>query len=132
VRVRIGGEQYAFGVHEVLGVADVADVAPVPGAAAGVLGVSKVRGQILPVVDLGAILGVPGGRQAGRLVITEQQGGRVGFAVDELQDVCELPVPSEGAESPYLEGAALVDGALIGMVDVAAVLASAATVEGAS
>lgn len=131
VRVRIGGEHYAFGVHEVLEVADLADVAPVPGAAAGVLGVSGVRGQILPVVDLGAILGVPGERAPSRLVIAEQHGSRAGFVVDELEDVCELPSPSQAAESPYLEGAALVDGALIGIVDVAAVMGCATTAEGA-
>jgi purine-binding chemotaxis protein CheW len=132
VRVRIGGEHYAFGVHEVLEVADLGEVVPVAGAAAGVLGVTKVRGQILPVVDLGAILAVPGERNSSRLVIAEERGRRVGLVVDELEDVHELPSPSEQVESPYLEGAALVDGALIGMVDVAAVLASASTVESPS
>jgi hypothetical protein len=49
--------------------------------------------------------------------------------VDELQDVGALPEISELSESPCLEGAALVDGALVGVLDVGAVMDSASTLE---
>jgi purine-binding chemotaxis protein CheW len=132
VRVRVGREHYAFGVHEVLEVADLGEVIPVAGAGAAVMGVSKVHGQILPVIDLGAILGASGERDVKRLVVAEQRGRRAGLAVDQLEDVGELPAPSERPESAYLEGAALVGGVLIGMIDVAAVFESASAARGAS
>ena len=125
VRARVGGEHYAFPVADVLEVADLGLVTPLPGASRVVLGVRPFHGEILPVLDLGAILGVPGIRDASRLVVAESGERRVGLAVDEFEDVGELPECAEQSDSRYLDGAALIDGALVGVVNVGAVIASA-------
>ena len=57
VRLRVGGESYAFGVEHVLEVAELGEIAPVPGAPAGVLGVRNLRGQVLPVFELASVFG---------------------------------------------------------------------------
>jgi chemotaxis signal transduction protein len=132
VRVRVGSERYAFPVGEVLEVAEVGDVTAVPGAPGGVVGVRNLRGQILPVIDLGQILGVVGDAGLRSLVVAEHGEYRAGLAVDELEDVGPLPEISEQSESPFLEGAMLVDGSLVGVVNVAAVLASASTLQDAT
>jgi purine-binding chemotaxis protein CheW len=126
----VGSEHYALSVEDVLEVAEIGDVSPVPGAAAGVLGVRNLRGQVLPVIDLAAVLGIPRDGEARRLVVAEQGGRRAGLAVDQLVDVGALPDASEQAESRYVLGAALVDGKLVGVVDVGAVLDAASTLEG--
>ena len=127
VRVRAGGEDYALPVESVREVAELGDVTPVPGAAAAVLGVRNLRGQVLPVADLRALLDLPRPEPARRLVIVEGPAGQAGFAVDDVVGVTPLPALDEPVESPLLEGAAIVDGTLVAGMRVGALLR---TVEG--
>jgi purine-binding chemotaxis protein CheW len=124
VRVRIGGESYALPVEHVLEVGELGEVAPVPGAPDSVLGVRNLRGQVLPVVDLAHILGVAGEGAPQRLVVAEDGLRRAGLAIDDVTDVANLPVPAEEIDSPFLRGAALVDDALVGVIDVPRLLDS--------
>jgi purine-binding chemotaxis protein CheW len=122
VWVRAADEQYALPVADVLEVAELGDVTPVPGADAAVVGVRNLRGQVLPVVDLQTVLGLPRAQAPERIVIVEREGRVAGLAVEMVADVERLPDASEEPESPHLSGASLVDGALVGVVDVGAVL----------
>jgi len=122
VRVRVGGEEYAVPVDDVLEIAEYGEVAPVPGAPAAVIGVCNLRGEVLPVVDLATVFGLTRPAAPERVVVTEQGGLRAGLAVDSVVGVEPLPEAREEADSPYLSGAALADGALVGMVDTASVL----------
>jgi purine-binding chemotaxis protein CheW len=121
VRVRVADEHYALAVEDVLEVAELGDVTPVPGAGAAVLGVRNLRGQVLPVVDLATVFDLPPA-QSERIVIAERGGLRAGLAVDAVAGVEELPEASEEVDSPHLAGAALADGALVGVIDVGSVL----------
>lgn len=131
VRVRVRGEDYALPVDDVLEIADYGEVAPVPGAPESILGVRNLRGQVLPVVDLARVLGLPPGPAAERMVVAESGGRRAGLAVDSVDDVEELGEAGEPAESPHLSGAVLSGGALVGVVEVASVLASIERAPGA-
>jgi purine-binding chemotaxis protein CheW len=126
VRMRVGKEAYALPVEHVIEVAELGDIAPVPGAASTVLGVRNLRGQVLPVFDLAAIFGVAREGGPSRLVVAEHDGRRAGFAVDAVTDVGELPPPTEEGRSEFLRGAALDGGDLVGVVDVARVFATLA------
>jgi purine-binding chemotaxis protein CheW len=119
--MRVANEHYALPVADVLEVAALGEVTPVPGAGAAVLGVRNVRGQVLPVVDLAAVLGLAASSPE-RIVIAEHGGRKAGLAVDSVVGVEELPEASEAIESHHLTGAALVDGVLVGEVDIASVL----------
>jgi purine-binding chemotaxis protein CheW len=127
VRVRAGGEDYALSVDSVLEVSELGDVTPVPGASPEVLGVRNLRGQVIPVIDLATVFGLDGEAERERIVVAEDGERRAALAVETVVDVGTLPAPSEEAESDYLLGAALVDGALVGVVNVGAVLASLAS-----
>jgi chemotaxis signal transduction protein len=81
---------------------------------------------ILPVVDLAAVLRLERGTPPSRLLVAEADELRVGFAVDDVAGVVELPDQIEEPESPVLLGAVLADGALIGIIDVARAIGSAA------
>jgi purine-binding chemotaxis protein CheW len=131
VRVRVGGESYALPVTDVLEVAALGEVAPLPGAPSAILGVRNLRGQILPVVDLANVLGLPAGTSPDRVVVTESGGRRAGLAVEAIDDVDELADADEPAESPYLTGAVLSANELIGVLNVASVLDSIAPVPSA-
>jgi purine-binding chemotaxis protein CheW len=129
VRVRAGEEHYAISVADVLEVAELGDVTAVPGAGAAVRGVRNLRGQVLPILDLAAALDLAPTRDAERIVIVERDGRRAGLAVESVESVASLPDAAEEVGSEHLIGAELVDGALVGVVDVGSVLDA---VEGAS
>ena len=78
----------------------------------------NLRGDLLPVFDLAAVLGLPRSAAPQRLLVAERGGTRAGFAVDEVTDVDELPEADQEADGDLLSGAALVDGALVGVIDV--------------
>ena len=124
VWLRVGAEAYALPVENVLEVAELGNVSPIPGSAPAVLGVRNLRGQVLPVFDLATIFGIGREGQAARLVVAEESGRRAGLAIDEVTDVGPLPDTSEEAESEFLVGAALANEGLIGVVDVARVFAA--------
>jgi purine-binding chemotaxis protein CheW len=129
VRVVAGGEHYALPVTAVLEIAEIGKVTPVPGAPPGVLGVRNLRGQVVPVIDLATMLGLSADAENERIVVTEDDGRRAALAVTGTDDVGELGAPTEEVDSPYLSGAVLVEGALVGIVDVSALLAAVAPVE---
>ncbi len=124
VRIALGAEQYALAIAGVREVRELGDVARVPGAPASVLGVTNVRGEVLPVLALADLLGLAGDVQARRIVVVEDAGRRAGLAVDELVDVAPLAGLPEPAEGPFLEGAVVADGALIGLIDLPGLLDS--------
>jgi purine-binding chemotaxis protein CheW len=129
VRVVAGGEHYALPVTEVLEIAEIGQVTPVPGAPPGVLGVRNLRGQVVPVIDLATMLGLSPDAENERIVVTEDDGRRAALAVTGTADVGELGAATEEVDSPYLSGAVLVEGALVGIVDVSALLTAVAPVE---
>jgi purine-binding chemotaxis protein CheW len=124
VRVCVAGEHYALPVERVLEVADLGTIAAVPGSPPEVLGVRNLRGQVVPVIGLARMLGLSGDEPS-RVVVAESGELRAGLVVDEVLDVAEMPPASEQVESPYLLGAFLIDGELIGALDVDAILTPA-------
>ena len=118
VRLRVASETYAMPVEFVLEVAELGDIAPVPRSRPEMLGVWNLRGQILPVVDLALLLGIPRSAPPRRLLVAEAGGRRAGFAIDDVSGVGELADPAEEAESELLVGATLAEGDLIGVIDV--------------
>lgn len=122
VRVQVRGEVYAVPVEQVLEVAELGEVTPVPGAPANVIGVRNLRGEILPVVDLASVCGLGAGEPA-RILVAEHAGHRVAFAVDEISDVNPLSEAEQETESDLLTGAALEAGSLVGVLDVARIFA---------
>jgi len=117
VRLRVGGEHYALPVDNVLEVADLRELSAVPGAGGAVLGVCNVRGHVLPVFDLARVLAISADA-ALRIVIAEHAGRVAGLAVAEVTDVGELVCEDEETEAPYLSGAVLEEGRLVGIIDV--------------
>ncbi|HET7485224.1 MAG TPA: chemotaxis protein CheW [Solirubrobacterales bacterium] len=126
VRVRVAGEHYALPVDGVLEVAELGDLTPVPGSPPEVMGVRNLRGRVIPVMALATLLGLTA-EEPERIVVAELGTGSAGFAVDAVVDVGELPGASEQVDSPYLTGAVLVDGLLVGILDVDAILSSVAS-----
>jgi chemotaxis signal transduction protein len=121
VHLRVGAERYALPVADVRAIVDMEGLAPVLGMPPSVLGLRALDGALLPVFDLARLLGVAGGAPT-RIVVVET-AGTVGLAVDEVLDVAELPELDGERASERLHGTALLDGVLVGAIDLPAVLA---------
>jgi purine-binding chemotaxis protein CheW len=126
LRIRLGDEHYALGLEHVLEVLELGELTPIPGSAASLLGLHNLRGEILASIDLRAVLGIASDGVPRHLVVVADDVHRAGLAVDELFDLAALPEASATTGSPFLLGGALVEGSLVGVVDVPAVLQSVA------
>jgi len=121
VRVAVGGEHYAIAVERVREVAEIGNVVPVPGAGPNIMGIRHLHGEVLPVVGLTGLLGAPAGAPVRRIVVVEDERRRAGLGVDVVDGVGELPEP-DAAGHPLTRGAVLDRGALVGVLDVHALL----------
>jgi purine-binding chemotaxis protein CheW len=79
-------------------------VEPISDVPSFVKGISIIRGIPTPVVDLGALLGMPNG-VAGRFVTLRVGERQVALSVDSVLGVRELDVSKIGELPPLLQGA---------------------------
>jgi purine-binding chemotaxis protein CheW len=103
VAFAIGDQEFALPIDQVEEVLRLpGDIAVLPGADAAVLGTVAVRGALLPLLSLAALLGLPGGLAGrGRRVVVVRVGQhRVGLQVDAMRAVLQIdetlvdPVPA--------------------------------------
>jgi purine-binding chemotaxis protein CheW len=123
-QVRLAAEAYAVPVSNVVEIASLGDLTPVPGAPPEILGVRNLRGQILPVIDLARILGLNVTAPPKQLLVAESGSIKAGLAIDEVSHVRELPDPTEGAESDFLLGTLIHEGQLLAVIDVPRIFSS--------
>lgn len=83
---RLGARLLVSSFEDVIEILPVPGITPVPGALGWMLGISSVRGELLPIIDLRHFLeGVPCVRHEGmRMLIVNQPGGQVALLVEEL------------------------------------------------
>lgn len=122
LRVRVGGEQYALAVESVREVDLIGELTPVPGAPSAVLGVRNLRGTIIPVLDLAALINAGGHGQPTTIAVVEEDGRLAGLAIDQPLEVERLSGSRQDAEAPFLQGVVLSDEALVGVLDLRALL----------
>ncbi len=120
--VRVDGKGYGLPVGRVLEVGDLGEVLDVPRARAAVRGLTPLRGRLVPLVHLGALLGDrPAPAERGRVAVLVVLSGRqVAFEVDDADAVVHeetLPVPP-GQSLPWAAGVARQQGALVPILDL--------------
>lgn len=88
------GEDYGLPIAAVRSVIRFEDPTPVPHAPAGIGGVFNLRGQILPLVDLGRRLRGSAIEPTAltRIIVAEADLGSVGLAVDRVHEVASIPI----------------------------------------
>ena len=122
--VRAGRRLVGLPLEQVVEVLDPGTVFPVPALEPSVRGVAVIRGRILPVVHLGALLDgapCPAVRtEAG--VLVELGGRRLCLEIEDAESVLYdpgLPV-SAAAGIPWAAAVARTDGGLVPLLDLAA------------
>lgn len=81
----VSGKSYSLPMADMVEIGSLTQVFPLPLAPAYIRGLLNLRGQVMPVVDLDPIHGIPPRPLANRhLVIAEQGGDRLAFITDDI------------------------------------------------
>jgi purine-binding chemotaxis protein CheW len=134
VAFRLAGETYGIPILAVHEIIRSCEITRIPHALPHVRGVVNLRGNIVPVVDLRARLGLPqcGETRESRIIVVELASGNVGVTVDSVSQVIRIPTdqierPSEliaGTETDYIRGVGRLGDNLIVVLDVRQTLLS--------
>jgi purine-binding chemotaxis protein CheW len=130
----LANEDYGVDIGAVDGIVKMQAITKVPRAPSFVEGITNLRGEVLPVIDLRKRFGLPAGEATKdtRIVHVEVDGARVGMLVDAVTEVLrvdeqaiEPPSPLvTTVESAFITSIAKVDGRLIIVLDLAKVLST--------
>jgi purine-binding chemotaxis protein CheW len=103
---RLGAELYAVAPEHVGLVCRVEHVAPLPGVPAFVLGIARVRGEIVSVLDVSRLLGLPQRSlgQVNSLLVLQSRQMRFGVLADEVAGMRRVDRAELIASLPTLEG----------------------------
>jgi purine-binding chemotaxis protein CheW len=86
--VRVGARRLALPLEQVEGVAIAPPISPVPGTPAGLLGLTNLRGSVLPVLDADP---AEAGARRHLVVLASRQYGRFGLACDWVEELTDAP-----------------------------------------
>ncbi len=92
LRLRCGTQAYALELLKVQEVVLPVPLLPLRGTAAAMLGIMNLRGQVVPVMDLGLHLGAAAAEDDAqtRIVVLEENGETIGLRVSAVEDVANL------------------------------------------
>jgi len=130
---RLGSEEYGFDVTKVREIQSMENITTVHGSASYIEGVMNLRGKLVTVINMRKRFGMepPPKRSESKIVIVDAPDAPVGFIVDEVTEVANIPkatiekVPGPIAskiESDYVVGIAKRSERLITIVDPIKVL----------
>ena len=128
----LANEYYAVDIAGVEGIIKMQSITEVPHAHHYVVGVTNLRGSVLPVIDLRARFGM-GEKQAdnqSRIIVVSVKGEKIGIIVDAVSEVLSIPAASieplpalvTSLDTDYVLGVAKADQRLITLVDLSRVL----------
>jgi len=132
IAVRVGGQQFAIDIMSVREIRGWTTSTPLPHAPAHVLGMINLRGVILPVIDLGARLGlgasVPDASSV--VVVAQIHGAQVGLMVEAVCDILTvtenmLQAPPDlggGTTHDFVQGIMTTDGEIVSLLSLEHVL----------
>jgi len=120
-------EDYAFRIQEMQEILKPQRITKIPKTESYLIGITSLRGKIIPVIDLKARLALGDGTEQNnkqRILILKGRKGPIGAVVDRIIGVMRLPeskleeTPShllEG-EMRFIDSVALVDGRFISII----------------
>lgn len=88
----VEGEEFALPVGHVQEIVRPGAITRFSDEKGGVEGVTTLRGDVLPVVDLGSHLGLPSNRAKERMLVACVEGRLVGLLVDVALEVRRFPM----------------------------------------
>lgn len=128
----MGPEEYALDLLEVKEILRYQPPTCVPRTKPFILGVISVRGEVLPVLDLMARMGLGHSKanDTTRILVVEREGERYGLTVDSISGVEELttdhveppPPAMKGQEDDFLSGIGRIGSRMLILIQLSTVL----------
>jgi purine-binding chemotaxis protein CheW len=136
---QLAGQEYALTIMKVREIVGYGALTKVPRTPAAIRGVMNLRGNVVPVIDLGLLFGIASGPITARTCIivveTSSEGERrsMGIIADAVNKVAQwssedvLPPPAFGMRVPvdFIEGMARAAKQFVILLDIEKVLSNA-------
>ena len=127
------GERYAVETAFVHRLERCTRITPLPGAARHFAGVTNLHGRLMPLIDLGILLGAPACTNAAFVVVLGAVRPEFGLIADALIDLFSLPPEALGALGPAPRPLVRhVTSTGIAVIDALAVIADPRLIAGAT
>lgn len=130
----LGKELYGVTIHSVESIIKIQAITEVPRTASFVLGVTNLRGTVVPVLDLRKRFNLQFTETTPntRIIIVNAEGSKVGIVVDEVTEVLKVarhsiqppPPLATTIESTFISGVARINDRLVILLDLEKVLSS--------
>lgn len=130
----VGGQSYAIDISTVREIRGWTEPSGMPNTESYVMGVINLRGEVLPLMDLAAKLGLktPEINARSVIIVVEAQNAVVGLLVDSVSNII-TPSPSEMQDPPetaksggtsYVSALTLHDDSVTRILDLATLLSA--------
>jgi purine-binding chemotaxis protein CheW len=137
VAFRLGGELHGCDIRLVEEVVTKRAIHPLPDVPPHVLGVLLLRGEMVPVMDVAAALGLTLRTEGPPSVLVVGMGdARVGVAAEAVHEVLDVPADSirpaphtGGDRDAYVLGVARLAPGLVNLIDLAEILRERTTLD---
>lgn len=125
---RLADEEYAFRIEDVSEIIRLQTITPIPKSEAHLLGITSLRGKIIPVVSLKKMLALKedNGQEnkKQKILIVKGRKGPIGVLADRvigvirpsLPDIVESPPHLTAEEMRFIEGVTLMDNRFISIL----------------
>jgi|RhiMetdeSRZDD1v2_1073273.scaffolds.fasta_scaffold503671_2 purine-binding chemotaxis protein CheW len=128
--VSLGGELFTIDLQNVREVFVVESVTPVPGMPSGLIGVTNLRGSVVPLLDLRQMIGVAAETVLKYAVVVKHGNWQVGVLVDTVPEIRTLskdqflpaPVGTGDGGNPFVSTVVKLEDRLRGVLETSAVL----------
>ncbi len=124
----VGGEKFAVDISDIHEINRYEHINRMPELPGNVLGVIDLRGLVIPVIDLGGKLGIPGGEitKDTRIIIIGFNGDKIGILVDAVSEVLRVsddslekpPAITQSISSEYIRGIIRNNGYITVVLDL--------------
>jgi chemotaxis signal transduction protein len=105
LRIVVSGDAYALRLPEISELFVDRTITAVPGPLRELLGIAGLRNGIVPIYDLGSLLGYASRGDTGRWLVVTRNGAELGFAFEELIDYLRVPSQAISASPGQTERA---------------------------
>jgi purine-binding chemotaxis protein CheW len=128
--VSLGGELFTIDLQNVREVFVVESITPVPGMPAGLVGVTNLRGSVVPLLDLRQMIGLAAENALKYAVVIKHGNWQVGVLVDTVPEIRTLskdqflpaPVGTGDGGNPFVSTVVNLEDRLRGVLEASVVL----------
>jgi purine-binding chemotaxis protein CheW len=128
--VSLGGTPFTIDLKNVREVFIVESITPVPGMPSGLVGVTNLRGTVIPLLDLRPMFGLSAETALRHAVLTQHGNRQVGVLVDSVPEIRTiakdefLPAPAGTGEGavPFVSTVVKLEDRLQGVLETSVVL----------